>query len=57
MGQKIFEIVIGDNDFFACDEDGYVLVFDSPSQIEDYCKEHDINLDDVVFYEDEVLDD
>lgn len=55
--QKIYEIVIGDADYFACDDDGFILIFDTIDEIMDYCHEHNISLDDITYYEDYVLED
>lgn len=53
--QKIYEIIIGDADYFACDDDGFILVFDTIDEIMDYCHEHKIDLEDITYYEDYVL--
>lgn len=55
--QKIYEIVIGDADYFACDDDGYIMVFDSPEQIFVWAKDNSIDPDTITYYEDEVLED
>lgn len=56
MGKKIYEIKISGEDFFHCDEDGYIMIFDSPEQIEEWAKQNDIDLEKITYFEDEVLD-
>lgn len=56
MGVKIYEIVLKDEDFFHCDEDGYVMIFDSPEQILEWARANDIDPDDIEYFEDETLD-
>lgn len=56
MGTRIFEIVIKGEDYFHCDDDGFVMVFDSPEQILAWAREVGIDPDTITYFEDEVLD-
>ncbi|MCM1324118.1 MAG: hypothetical protein NC218_08145 [Acetobacter sp.] len=56
MGERIYEINIKGEDYFHCDEDGYIMVFDSPEQILAWARDNNIDPDDITYFEDEVLD-
>lgn len=56
MGNKIYEIVLKGEDFFHCDEDGYVMIFDSPEQILEWARANNVDPDDIEYFEDETLD-
>lgn len=56
MGNKIYEIVLKGEDFFHCDEDGYIMIFDSPEQILEWARTNNIDPDDIEYFEDETLD-
>lgn len=57
MGQKVYYIILKDDDFLYCDDDGYIMIFDSPEQILEWARGNNINPDDIRYFEDEALND
>ena len=56
MTQKALLITINGDDFFHCDDDGYVLLFDNEEQILEWARQNDINPDTITYYEEETID-
>lgn len=57
MGQTVYEIVLQGEDYFHCDDDGYVMVFDTPEQILEWARANGIDPDTITYYQDEVIED
>ena len=56
MTQKVLLITIDSDDFFHCDNNGYVLLFDNEEQILEWARQNDINPDTITYYEEETID-
>lgn len=56
MTQKVLLITINGDDFFHCDDDGYVLLFDNKEQILQWAKQNGIDSDAITYYEEETID-
>lgn len=56
MTQKVLLITINGDDFFHCDDDGYVLLFDNEEQILQWAEQNGVDPDAITYYEEETID-
>lgn len=54
--QKFFTIKLDNQTELLTDEDGFILIFDSPEQIQAWAESRNIDLDRITYYEDELLE-
>lgn len=57
MAQKVYEITIQGEDYFHCDDDGFIMVFDTPEQILEWARQNGIDPELITYFEDEVIED
>lgn len=56
MAEKFYTIKLDNQQELLCDEHDYILIFDSPEQIQEWAASRNIDIERITYFEDEILE-